>query len=166
MDNKVSKKKLFIKNTKLAADFYISIFAIVLAIVFIMEARSLPTKVQGIGAGDYPRVICAILIFLGVLQFIKCLIMAKGLPVPDAKTIDGRGLLRVSVMVVVTYIFYRLLKLVGFPILAPIYLFFTICFFGYKKRVRAAIISIAFSTIVYILFTKVFLVILPSGILG
>lgn len=166
MDDKNTKKSFFIKDTKLAADLYISIAVIIVATVFLISAQGLPTKAKGIGAGVYPTVICVLILVMAGLQLIKTLLLSKGFPIPDFTKTDNKGVLRVCVMVVVTYVFYKLLKIVGFPILAPIYLFFTICFFGYKKKVKAAIISVVFTTLVYLLFTKVFLVMLPAGILG
>lgn len=160
------KKSLFVKDTKLAVDFIISLVVIALALVFISEAKGLPTKAKGIGTGDYPRLICYILIFLGVMQTIKVLLLARGIPVIDYSKKDQFGLLRVLVAIVSIFVFYKLLKIVGFPILAPLFLFGMICLFGYKNKIKAAIISVVFTTVVYILFTKVFLVLLPAGILG
>lgn len=160
------KKSLFVKNTKVAADFIIALVVIAIAVVFFVESQKLPTKAKGIGPGVYPTFICAILFFLGVAQVIKCVCVVGGIPVVDGAGVDWKGLARIGVMVLATYLFYKLLKVVGFPILAPLYLFFAICFFGYKNKVKAAIFSVVFTTAVYFLFTKVFLVMLPAGILG
>jgi putative tricarboxylic transport membrane protein len=160
------KKSLFVKNTKIAADFIIAIVIIAIAIVFYVESLALPTKTQGIGPGVYPQFICIILFFLGIVQIIKCILMVRGIPVIDVEKVNKKGLLRVLIMVVATYLLYKLMKPVGFPIVAPIYLFFAICFFGYKNKIKAAIFSVVFTTALYFLFTKVFLVMLPAGILG
>lgn len=160
------KKSLFVKNTKIAADFIIAIVIIAIAIVFYVESLALPTKTQGIGPGVYPQFICIILFFLGIVQIIKCVLMVRGIPVIDVEKVNKKGLLRVLIMVVATYLLYKLMKPVGFPIVAPIYLFFAICFFGYKNKIKAAIFSVVFTTALYFLFTKVFLVMLPAGILG
>ena len=160
------KKSLFVKNTKIAADFIIAIVIIAIAIVFYVESLALPTKTQGIGPGVYPQFICIILFFLGIVQIIKCILMVRGIPIIDVEKVNKKGLLRVLIMVVATYLLYKLMKPVGFPIVAPIYLFFAICFFGYKNKIKAAIFSVVFTTALYFLFTKVFLVMLPAGILG
>ena len=160
------KKSLFVKNTKIAADFIIAIVIIAIAIVFYVESLALPTKTQGIGPGVYPQFICIILFFLGIVQIIKCVLMVRGIPIIDVEKVNKKGLLRVLIMVVATYLLYKLMKPVGFPIVAPIYLFFAICFFGYKNKIKAAIFSVVFTTALYFLFTKVFLVMLPAGILG
>ena len=160
------KKSLFVKNTKIAADFIIAIVIIAIAIVFYVESLKLPTKTQGIGPGVYPQFICIILFFLGIVQIIKCVLMVRGIPIIDVEKVNKKGLLRVLIMVVATYLLYKLMKPVGFPIVAPIYLFFAICFFGYKNKIKAAIFSVVFTTALYFLFTKVFLVMLPAGILG
>lgn len=160
------KKGLFVKNTKVAADFIIAIVVIAIAVVFLVEAQKLPTKAKGIGPGVYPTFISILLLFLGVVQVIKCVLLVKGIPVVDGPNVDWKGLARIAIMVLATYLFYKLLKIVGFPILAPLYLFFAICLFGYKSKVKVAIFSVVFTTAVYFLFTKVFLVMLPAGILG
>ena len=160
------KKSLFVKDTKVAADFIIAILIIAIAIIFFIDSISLPTKTQGIGPGVYPQFICIILFVLGIVQIIKCILIVGGIPVVDAEKTDKKGLLRVFIMVLATYLLYKLLKPVGFLIVAPIYLFFAICFFGYKNKLKAAIFSVIFTTAVYFLFTKVFLVMLPAGILG
>lgn len=166
MKENKEKKSLFVKNTRIAADFLISLAVIAISIIFIVSAAGLPTKEQGIGPGEYPTVVSSILLVLGVYQLIKCVVVVRGIPLIDFASLDRPGLVRFFIMVVVTYVFYKLLRIVGFPILAPIYLFFTIMFFGYKNKVKAAVLSIVFTTTIYLLFTKVFLVMLPAGILG
>ncbi len=160
------KKGLFVKNTKVAADFIIALVVIAIAVIFYVQAIALPTKAKGIGPGVYPQFICIILFFLGIVQIIKCVLVVRGIPVVDVQNVNHKGLLRVAIMVFATYLLYKLMKPVGFPIIAPIYLFFAICFFGYQNKIKAAIFSVIFTTAVYFIFTKVFLVMLPAGILG
>lgn len=160
------KKSFLVKNTKVAADFIIALVIIAIAVIFYVESLALPTKTQGIGPGVYPQFICIILFFLGIVQIIKCILLVRGIPIVDVENVNKRGLLRVVIMVFATYLLYKLMKPVGFPIVAPIYLFFAICFFGYKNKIKAAVFSVVFTTALYFLFTKVFLVMLPSGILG
>ena len=62
------KKGLFVKNTKVAADFIIAIVVIAIAVVFLVEAQKLPTKAKGIGPGVYPTFISILLLFLVVVQ--------------------------------------------------------------------------------------------------
>lgn len=154
------------KDTKKAADFWISILIIAISIIFFITANAMPKSDRGIGPGDYPKVICSVLFVLGVVQLITVLIKSKGLPLIDFKTINRRYLLRAFIMLLMTVLYYKLMKSIGFLITTPIYLFASFMLFGYKKKIKAAIIAIVFSVVVYFLFTKVFLVILPRGILG
>lgn len=154
------------KDTKKAADFWISILIIAISIIFFISADAMPDSDRGIGPGDYPKVICAVLFVLGVIQLASTLISSKGFPLIDFKTINGRYLLRALIMLAFTVLYYKLMRKVGFLITTPIYLFASFMLFGYKKKIFAAVIAIVFSVVVYFLFTKVFLVVLPRGILG
>lgn len=154
------------KDTKKAADFWISILIIAISIIFFISADAMPDSDRGIGPGDYPKVICAVLFVLGVIHLASTLISSKGFPLIDFKTINGRYLLRALIMLAFTVLYYKLMRKVGFLITTPIYLFASFMLFGYKKKIIAAVIAIVFSVVVYFLFTKVFLVVLPRGILG
>ena len=154
------------KDTKKAADFWIAILVIALSIIFFIQADRMPGSDRGIGPGDYPKVICYVLFALGAIQLVTVIIRSKGIPLIDFKSINSRYLPRALIMLLLTLLYYKLLKPVGFLLTTPLYLFASFILFGYKKKVKAAIIAIVFSVVVYFLFTKVFLVILPRGILG
>lgn len=154
------------KDTKKAADFWISLIVIVVSIILFINASNMPQSSRGIGPGDYPKVICAVLFVLGLIQLVVTVIECKGIPLIDFSSINKKYLLRALIMLALTLLYYYLLKPVGFLITTPLYLFASFILFGYKKKVKAAIIAIVFSVAVYFLFTKVFLVILPRGILG
>jgi len=154
------------KDTGKAADLLIALLVIAVSIIFFLEANGMPKSERGIGPGSYPIIICVVLFVLGLVQIVEVLVVCKGFPTIDFKAVNVRYLFRALIMVVGTYVYYRLLKPVGFLITTPLYLFGAMMLFGYKKRILAAIISLVFSTAVYFLFVKVFLVILPRGILG
>lgn len=84
--------------------------------------------------------------------------------VNSAKIVLNRPLVRVLLMVLVSYLFYKLLKIVGFLILAPIYLYSVLLLFGYKKKILGLVISLVLCTCVYFLFRRVFMVMLPQGL--
>lgn len=154
------------KDTKKAADFWISLIVIVGSIILFINASNMPQSSRGIGPGDYPKVICAVLFVLGFVQLIVTVIECKGIPLIDFKAFNRKYLLRALIMLVFTLLYYFLIKPVGFLITTPLYLFASFILFGYKKKLKGAIIALIFSVSVYFLFTKVFLVILPRGILG
>jgi len=154
------------KDTNKAADLCISLLVIAISIIFLIEARGMQKSARGIGSGDYPGIICVVLIVMGVVQAVKVVVLCKGLPVIDLSRVNVRFLVRALIMVIGTYVYYKMLKPVGFLLTTPLYLFGASMLFGYRKKIKAAVISILFSTAVYFLFVKVFLVILPRGILG
>lgn len=154
------------KNTNKAADLLIAVAVLIVAGIFLSQAKGMPVPERGIGAGTYPSIICYVLIVLSVVQIVKVLIECKGLPLIDFKNVNTRYLVRAMIMVVATWLYYFLLKKVGFLILTPLYFFGSAMLFGYKKIFKCAIISVVFPTAIYFLFVKVFMVILPRGILG
>lgn len=161
-----NEHSLFVENTKAFADLVASILVLIIGMVFLIEAQKLPDKVQGIGPGDYPTVICIILLVLGTVLLIQTLVRTKGIPIIESHSINIVYLSRFAIMVACSFLFYLLLKPVGFLITAPLYLYFCMIFFGYKRKIKGAIISVLFTTIVYFLFRNVFLVMLPAGLLG
>lgn len=154
------------KDTTKASDFIVGIGIIVLSLIFYLEAKEMPKPDLGIGPGQYPTIICGVLFVLGLVQVIKTLIVCKGIPVIEFKTVNGKYLFRVAIMVVLTYLYYKFVKKVGFLLMTPVYMYLAVLLFGYKKKVKGAIVTVIFTTAIYFLFVYVFQVILPRGILG
>ena len=73
------------KNTEKAADFWIAVAVMAVSIFLYSNASKMPKSARGIGPGDYPRFICAVLIVLCTIQIIRTLIECKGLPLIDFK---------------------------------------------------------------------------------
>ena len=154
------------KNTEKAADFWIAVAGMAISIILFNNASRMPKAARGIGPGDYPKIICVVLIVLCAIQIIKILAECRAFPLIDFQSINGKYILRAFIMILMSWIYYSLLKKVGFLILTPIYLYASFVLFGYRKWIRGILYSVAFSTTVYFLFVKVFLVLLPKGILG
>ncbi len=154
------------KDTRKAADFWVSLLVIAISIIFFVQASDMPKSDRGIGPGDYPKIICIVLFVLGMIQLVTTVVKCKGIPLIDFKTVQGRYLFRAAIMLAMTIAYYMLVKKVGFVLLTPFYLFGSFMLFGYKRKILAAIIAVVFSVVIYILFVRVFMVILPRGILG
>ncbi len=152
-----------VKDTKKAADLLIGIAVVIVSIIFFVAAWGMPDQARGIGPGDYPMFVSALLFILGMTQVIKTLLIS-GIALIDFRNMNKRYICRALIMAGATLLYYLLLDIIGFPIITPIYLFLSMMFFGYKNKVKAAVISIVFSTLVYLLFVKVFMVLLPDGI--
>lgn len=154
-----------VRNTNKAADFWVGCGMMVISIIFFVVASKMPDSSRGIGPGDYPMFVSGLLFILGLVQALRVAITEKCIPGVDWKGVNRRFLLRAFIMFAATVAYYYLMKIIGFPITTIVYLFGTIIFFGYKNKVKAAVISIVFSLAVYILFVKTFQVLLPSGFL-
>lgn len=154
------------KDTKKAGNLIISLAVIAISVIFYIQASRMPTAERGIGPGDYPRFICCGLFIFGIINIVSTMIKSRGIPLIDVKEINWRYLLRALVMFAMTFVYYKLLKPVGFLLTTPFYLFASSMLFGYRKKVKAAVIALVFTVAVYFLFVRVFLVILPRGILG
>ncbi|MCF0262208.1 MAG: tripartite tricarboxylate transporter TctB family protein [Sphaerochaetaceae bacterium] len=152
------------KDTKKFADLIVGILVIIISIVFFVEAGKLPTQERGIGPGDYPKFVCCLMFILGVIHVIKSVV--KGFPLPDFEKTDWLKLAKAATSMLAVFIYYLLLKKVGFLLLTPVLLYSLLLLFGYKKKIMGLVIAVVFSTATYFLFTKVFMVILPRGILG
>ena len=154
------------KNTDKAADFWIAAGGMAISIFLFSNAAKMPKSARGIGPGDYPKIICAVLIALCAIQMIRILAECRGIPGIDFQKVEWVSLLRAFAMILLSWLYYAFLKKIGFLILTPVYLFLSMLLFGYRKWIRMVIYSVVFSTGVYYLFVKVFLVLLPKGLLG
>lgn len=154
------------KDNKKAADAIIALLLIALSCFLYITADKMPGSTKGIGPGDYPKFICAVIFVLSIVQLLTTLISSKGLPLIDFKAINGKFLLRALIMVVITFLYYKLMKPVGFLLTTPIYLFSSFMLFKYKNKIKGLVVAVVFTVVVYFLFTKVFMVFLPRGILG
>ncbi len=153
-----------VKNTKKASDFWVGAIVMVISAIFFIEACKMPSQSRGIGPGDYPKFVCVLLFILGAVQVLRTL-LSGGFPLVDWKNMQTRYLIRAFIMIAGTYVYYLLIDIIGFPLITPVYIWLSMMFFGYKKKVVAAVIAVVFSTAVYLLFTKVFMVLLPGGFL-
>ena len=153
------------KNTNKAADLWVGCAMMVVSIIFFVSAWKMPDSPRGIGPGDYPMFVCVLLFILGLVQALRVLVTEKGIPGIDWQGVNKRFLLRAFIMFAATFLYYFLMRIIGFPITTMVYLFGSMMFFGYKNKIKAAIISVVFTLFVYLLFVRVFQVLLPSGFL-
>ena len=128
-------------------------------------ARGMPTVPRGIGPGGYPTVIAIILFLLGFALTLQNLprkaTASSGTTAPDSRPITWKMLKRPFQIAIVVFVYIRGMFYLGFPLLTPFFLFFTIWFFGYRRWLRAAIISIVTTAIIYVVFYYGFQVLLP-----
>lgn len=80
-------------------------------------------------------------------------------------SVNLKLLIKQIVFILVTLLFIKIIPLLGFVVATVLYVFSMLYYFGSKKLVNNIIISISFSFVSYILFSKLFKVGLPEGLL-
>ena len=145
------------KNTRFV-DMVTGIAIMLVAAYWFYEASKMIKVDLGIGPGGYPMFVSSFFFAMGLLLFLQNII--KGLPRPASK-IDRKAMARTVIFVTVTFAYVWSMKYLGFLLLSPPYLFFACCFFGYRKKLVAAIASIGITATIYVVFRMIFYVSLP-----
>ena len=141
------------------ADLIMGIFFMLLAAFWFYHASQMRQVELGIGPGGYPKFVSVGLFLLGLVLTVQTLI--KGLPKWEAH-INWKSLFRQFVFFAVTLAYIRLMRYMGFVLLTPFYLFFQCWFFGYRKYLIAAIMSVALTAGIFVVFRLIFFVMLPA----
>lgn len=142
-------------------DFFIGIVLIILfAGIFYMTGK-MPQKELGLGPGDYPRVIAYLIGFFGLLLSSQSVL--KNRSNPDKEIMFEKGeILQVSFLVVCVAVYLTIMPYFGFVILTPVFMFVMMYIFGLKKWIKMVIISLVSTAIIYVLFDRFFMVLLPE----
>ena len=148
------------KETK-RVDFWVGLALMVLSGAVWLLTAKLPVPKRGIGPGQYPRVIATVMFILGLVQLLTNL---KGGYPGKGDSTNWMHLGRALLLAFIAFVYVRLLKFVGFPLLTPFLLFGVIKLFGYKQTKVAVLLSIGATAVIFVLFNVVFMVFLPLGI--
>ncbi|SCZ79378.1 tripartite tricarboxylate transporter TctB family protein [Acidaminobacter hydrogenoformans] len=145
------------------------IFNVIIAIFMIaylfLAAQFNVTTVTGdiVGAGGYPKVLAILGLLL--LLIISFNVMKNKntirIPMLDLKSKDGKAVL-LNVVMLTGYLI--MMNTIGFLLSTPLYLFGSTRLMGYKKYVPLLIYTAILSTVLVVIFGKVFYVPLPRGI--
>ena len=146
------------KETRFA-DMITGILIMSLAAFWFYEGNKMMKVDLGLGPGSYPMFVSVGFFFVGLLLFIQNVI--KGVPKPQL-TIDRKVVLRTIIFILVSFVYVRAMRYLGFLLLTPPYIFFACCFFQYRKKVIAVIASIVVTAILYVVFRMIFFVALPT----
>ena len=160
----------FMNNTR-RVDFFTGIGFMAVGVYVFISANGFLQVERGIGPGDYPKVIAAGLFILGAILSASSFL--RGFPKQKEK-INWKPALRLAVFTAVTLAYIQLMKILGFIVLTPFYLFFGMYFFGYHRRTHdqkavpkyrrwltMILVSILVTAAVHIIFRELFLVMLP-----
>lgn len=135
----------------------------VLAIFMYLVARGITPRFKtGVDSGFFPEIVSALLLILALAIGIRAL--RRGVD-PDAPPQKGGGL-RVWVTCALMAGAIFAMQIVGFLITAAVFLFAQMVLLtpdGQHRYVLKAILSVVFAVTVYLIFSKGFGLILPSG---
>jgi len=150
-------------------DFFTGLGIMAVSVAVYSIAGKMPNAKIGIGPGEYPTVIAVVLFFLGIALSLQN-IPWKGKAGKAAKDSSGKAISfqmikRPFLMAIVVFAYIRGMFYLGFLLLTPFFLFFAIWFFGYRRYLRAAVISLVTTGIIYVVFYYGFQVLLPRFIL-
>lgn len=146
------------------ADLTIGIGTIIFAIVIFITANQMPESTTGLGAGGFPKFIAIGLGIMGFMLALKSFYKIK-LGDRDKQKVTLKELLNVAKLVVAVGLYIFVVRYVGFLITTPIFFFLFMFIYGERKWKQMVIVSVIFGVALYVIFEKIFQVMLPSGIL-
>ncbi len=145
---------------KLSVEFWFGLGAILFGIFVIIQSKKLPQVKTGISPGDYPSFVAYIIIFLGVVQAVKALVV-RNVTIGTEITYNPKQASNVAILIGGTFLYVFLMKYIGFLFLSPFFLMFLFGMFGYKNKKKGIVISVSVSAVIYFLFMYAFKILLP-----
>ena len=146
------------KKTRFA-DLVVGVLFIVLGIAVYIGASRLQTVKLGIGPGGFPRFISVFMEILGVCMTVS--VLKDGMPRPEFK-IEAKSLIPLLASIALCIVYVSVVSTVGFVLCTPVLLFAMMLLFGSRKYLQCIIISIVTTAVIWLLFTKVFMIFLPA----
>ena len=146
------------------ADFYTGIVIFLVAVAIYMNASQLPSDLVGIGAKGFPQFVAVCLGGLGILLSLTAFLKIRREGNDPAK-IEVKEIVLAALLVIGFALYLQLLKPLGYLIATPIFFFVFGAIYGDKKWLRLGITSVVFTIVVWLLFEKLFYIMLPHGIL-
>jgi putative tricarboxylic transport membrane protein len=144
-----------------AADRIAAVAIFVVAINYIRIARAYHglTVADVIGPSAYPYIIGGLMAVLATVLFIR------SSPKPAAGTFwAGHG--KPIMLAVSLYIYIRLLEPAGFLLSTFVYIAFGHIWLGERSWIKATALSASVTTVLWLLFNRLFDLNLPAGVLG
>ena len=142
------------------SELVIGLACAALGVAVYIAAGNLQQVKLGIGPGGFPKFIAAVLLLLGAVQTVTTLI--SGVDAPKFE-VDKRatGLFIAAVALAIAYV--MLVTQLGFILLTPILLVAYMYLFGERSWIKMIAIAIITTVCIWLLFTEVFMIFLPTG---
>lgn len=141
------------------ADLISGLIFFVVGLIFFLSTLGMKRPRLGLGSAGFPRLVTLCLILCAAILIVRALI-ARG-KVEQTVRMKRSFVLGFLGCVVLFILYVYLLRKFGFLILTPFFLFFAMYFFGSRRYVMNAAVSVVISLVLYYVFTLVFKVPLP-----
>lgn len=146
-------------------DFFIGLFMIGFSAFMYSVADRFPAAKQGLGAGDWPKLILSVLLLLGLILAGSSYLSQRKLVKQGGKSsyghYDKNELLHVLVLFLCVAAYIWLVGFFGFILLTPFFLFALMFIFGMRKWIKMGVISVVSTAATYLIFNTLLLVLLP-----
>lgn len=163
-------------KSKYKANLVCGLSFLVLSVAVALYARTIHVGTLNFGsmnARTFPLICAAVMAFLSICLIFQSIRGLKKSPEPTAEElavekVERKRLLNVLAAIILVALNILLLKILGYLIVTPLFLFAMIMLVtpkSVRKPVKFAIISVVVSIVVYIIFRYAFSVQLPLGIL-
>jgi len=149
-----------VKNENKFSNVCLGLGFVILGTAVFFMAGQLQVVKRGIGPGGYPRVVAIMMVLLGITLAVENMI--GEFPKPDYSVENARGWLKTLVLIVGTLVYIWLMRILGFLLLTPFYMGFTLVLFSHRDWKKVVGISVLTTVVLYVLFVKVFMIFLPS----
>lgn len=116
-----------------------------------------------VGPEVFPRIMATGLVICSIALIVQAALKGKKWEKAPTLSLRDRGIRRMLVAAVLIVAFYLLWEPVGFLILAPVTLFLLMLNMDFKRYGQMAILSLAISVAVWLLFWQVLVIELPLG---
>lgn len=141
------------------ADLISGLIFFVVGLIFFLSTLGMKRPRLGLGSAGFPRLVTLCLILCAAILIVRALI-ARG-KVEQTVRMKRSFVLGFLGCAFLFVLYVYLLRKFGFLILTPFFLFFAMYFFGSRRYVMNAVLSVVTSLVLYYVFTLVFKVPLP-----
>lgn len=148
------------KKKKPFSELVIGIACIALGAAVYIAAGNLQQVKLGIGPAGMPKFVSVLLMLLGAVQTMTAL--SSGVQAPKVD-VDKRAASLFIAAVAMSVAYVMVVSTLGFIIATPLLLIGLMYLFGERSIVKMLIIAIITTICIWLLFTKVFLIFLPTG---
>jgi putative tricarboxylic transport membrane protein len=152
----------------LRADFLLAAAVVIVAAIYLLADAGLPTARIGdpLGPKAFPALVGGGLILSALLLVFETLNKRRALEdrKTEPRTRDEKHLFLVMIgMVVWSGLYYYVFETLGYLIATPVFLLGLLSYFNHRKYLTNILVALGFTGVVYLLFSILLGVPLPSG---